>query len=176
MSVGSGHPRLRRVIGEATIAGLCCWLLAVVVGLLANLLRPRQTIRLLEVKHGPSVVTTSIDRLPAPSALDILNSVAVAPVIETLLFLLVYWALHPRREFGPRTVIFILLMGVLSFFLHGMSLMVINRILPFALLAGLFARWAERYSLGHAFAVTALAHSVWNAIGTSFRIVRYWWA
>jgi hypothetical protein len=46
------------------------------------------------------------------SILDIFNGVIVAPLVETLLFLLAYWVLHPRREFGPRTAIFILLMGL----------------------------------------------------------------
>ena len=87
----------------------------------------------------------------------------VSPVVETLLFLFFYWALHPRCAFGLRTVAFIVWMGALGFLLHGASLQTVNRILPFALLAGLFARWAERYSLGHAFGVTALAHGVWNA-------------
>jgi hypothetical protein len=134
----------------------------VVVGLIVMMTAGPRLRRVVQ-HYDPAVleqVAAQVRRRPEP--VDLLTGGILYPVLETLLFLLGYWALLRDRDLRPRPRTFIVIMGAAGYLLHGASIHTINRALAFALLAWLFARWAQRGGLGQAFAVTALAHIVWN--------------
>lgn len=91
------------------------------------------------------------------------SALTVAPVIETLIFLL-FWFSTDTAEFRQSTkdAIFIVIMTSLGFLLHGADWMAVSRAFGFFVLAVLFAGWVHRGSLRPAFWTTALGHCFWN--------------
>jgi hypothetical protein len=81
------------------------------------------------------------------------------PIIETILFMLVFLAFIAKVRLPAWT--FIMAMAFLGWFLHGASYPSINRIVPFAFLALLYSRWSKE-GPWFAFWVTAWAHVVFN--------------
>lgn len=96
---------------------------------------------------------------------DLALSIIIAPLLETFIFTTAFHALDRilsnRRRF-PSFMIGI--MTVIGWGAHGASFLSLNRALPFGLLGYLYARRTERSGELQGFAVTALAHGVWNGL------------
>jgi hypothetical protein len=93
----------------------------------------------------------------------------IAPIIETVIFYVVFKVLHTNGGSRLKWTLYILTMGLLGWLLHGASWESLNRLVMFAAFAVLYARWAKEGSLP-AFGVTAWAHVVAN---TSLLIIFY---
>lgn len=126
-------------------------------------------------ESGPLLKTTS---LPAKSSVaeraleNPLSPLLLAPIIETLPFLLVYYVLQGLggRLFalGP----FMVALAVLGWVLHGAGLFDIGQALAFAVLAFVYFRTARAHGLPWAYFATVLAHMVWNSIPFAIDFIR----
>jgi hypothetical protein len=86
----------------------------------------------------------------------------IGPIVETVVFYLVFKVVHTNGRSTAKYAVYILIMALLGWLLHGASWQSVNRLVGFAIFAALYARWAKEGSLP-AFAVTAWAHIVANS-------------
>ena len=68
------------------------------------------------------------------------------------------------KKFLSKDQLFLYLMALLGWVLHGADSMSVSRAFGFFVLAAVFRGWARRESLKAAFWTTALAHSIWNGV------------
>ena len=101
-----------------------------------------------------------------------LSPLLLAPVIETLLFLVVYNVLE--RVGGRLFALapFMVVLALLSWLLHGAGLFDVGQALGFAVLAFLYFRTARAHGLPWAYFATTLAHMGWNSIPFAIYFIR----
>jgi hypothetical protein len=67
----------------------------------------------------------------------------IAPIIETVIFYLIFKVMYAGGRSKAKWTLYILTMGLLGWLLHGASWESLNRLVMFAAFAVLYARWAK---------------------------------
>ena len=105
--------------------------------------------------------------------LDSVLAITLAPLLETFLFTFALHALdRVWRAHREVPLIMAALMVLVGWTIHGADLLSVNRALPFGLLGYLYLQRTRRSGEPTGFAVTAQAHSIWNALILGAGIVK----
>lgn len=158
----------RHAFAWSVVVGLAC----IAVKFLAWL--PFRHVIIQEVLPGASDQFEAVPRGPAEIAWLLLENGWVGPILEGVLFFAVVWwlflGLKLKGKLGAS--LYVVILGVLSWAVHGAGLNNVGHGLAFALLAGWF--WAVAQTRGGwvAFATNVVAHGVWNTTLIAVWLVR----
>lgn len=124
---------------------------------------------LADGSQGPAAASIAPSIVPAVMNiwLGLAIILVIAPLGESLVFVLVYWGL---KRFPFSRTLFVATMGVLAFFAHGGAPANIAQTVGFMLMAAWYAHLAPRYpspaplsSVKIPYYGIVLAHFAWNA-------------
>lgn len=97
--------------------------------------------------------------------------IVIGPVLESLIFLLVWWLVgRPRQTTSLGVLVrqndsmsFVLIMMMIGWFFHGASLQSLGQAMAFAVLAIYFLRSLAEFELSRCLALLILSHFTWNS-------------
>ncbi len=127
----------------------------------------------LDIPPAPQI----IPRTSAPlTEADLVFAIAwilfAAPILESLFFPLLYW---PTRWIPARKPVFVAVVGVLAFIVHGMTIANVGQAAGFMLMAAWYVHLRDRYRSPSLMSPAkipyfgiVLAHFSWNATALAF--------